>query len=131
MSFDPDRHQATLRTIAMPADANPNGDIFGGWLLSQMDLAGGSAATERARGRVVTVAMDAITFHEPVEVGDELSCYTQISRVGRTSITVDIEAWKRRPVSRQRIKVTEGVFTYVKIDRNRRPKPVPAQSDTG
>jgi acyl-CoA thioesterase YciA len=120
--------EVALRTIAMPADANPSGDIFGGWLLSQMDMAGGSAAVQRAGGRVVTVAMDAIVFHLPVEVGDELSCYATVRRVGRTSITVDVAAWKRHPAATERIKVTEGVFTYVKIDENRRPIPVPRDS---
>ena len=126
--LDPNQAEATLRTVAMPADANPEGDIFGGWLLSQMDLAGGSLAIERARGRVVTVAMDAIAFHEPVEVGDEVSCYARLVRVGRTSMTIAVEAWKRRlGRGEARIRVTEGVFTYVKIDANRRPQPVPPE----
>ncbi|MCA9247622.1 MAG: acyl-CoA thioesterase [Planctomycetales bacterium] len=118
-----------LRTIAMPADANPSGDIFGGWLLSQMDMAGGNAAMRRAGGRVVTVAIDAVNFHEPVEVGDELTCYAHVSHVGRTSMTIEIEAWKRRLDRQQRVKVTEAVFTYVKIDANRRPQPVPRGDD--
>ena len=118
-----------LRTIAMPADANPSGDIFGGWLLSQMDLAGGNAAMRRAKGRVVTVAIDAVNFHEPVEVGDELSCYAEVTSVGRTSITVEIEAWKRRLDRNERTRVTEAVFTYVKIDGERRPVPVPAEGE--
>lgn len=117
--------ELALRTTAMPKDANPNGDIFGGWLLSQMDMAGGNTAMRRAQGRVVTIAIDGMNFYEPVEVGDELSCYTQITRVGRSSMTIDIEAWKRRPASAAPIKVTQGVFTYVKIDEHRRPQPVP------
>ena len=125
LDIDPATEAATLRTIARPADANPSGDIFGGWLLSQMDLAGASAAIGRAQGRVVTVAIDAMTFHEPVEVGDELSCYTEIRRVGTTSITVEVESWKRHQESQQRRKVTEGVFVYVKIDADRKPVPVP------
>ncbi len=127
LEINPNQHEAALRTIAMPADANPNGDIFGGWLLSQMDLAGSIPAAQRAQGRVVTVAVDAMAFHQPVEVGDEVSCYADVSRVGRTSITVDVEAWKRKRHSPRRTKVTEGVFTYVKIDANRRPQPLPKQ----
>src|ERR1700709_711444 len=88
--------EPTLRAIAMPADANPHGDIFGGWLLAQMDLAGSTVATRRARGRVVTVAITAMTFHRPVFIGDEVTCYAAIEKVGRTSITVKIESWVRR-----------------------------------
>ena len=127
LDFDPNQHEAALRMIAMPADANPNGDIFGGWLLSQMDLGGATVAAQRAQGRVVTIAVDAMTFHEPVEVGDELSCYAEVRKVGRTSITVDVEAWKRRRHEQERTKVTEGRFTYVKIDEHRRPQPVPKE----
>jgi len=129
--MDPTTQEASLRTTAMPAHTNPHGDIFGGWLLSQMDLAGASAAILHARGRVVTVAIDAMTFHEPVEVGDEVSCYTRIAHIGRTSLTVDVQAWKRNPDSMHRIKVTEGVFTYVHIDQERRPKPLPEATGTG
>ncbi len=127
LDIDPNQHEAALRTMAMPADANPSGDIFGGWLLSQMDLAGSAPAALRAQGRVVTVAVDAMTFHEPVEVGDEVSCYAAVKKVGRTSITVEVEAWKRKKHERERIKVTEGTFTYVKIDEHRRPQPVPQE----
>ena len=127
LDFNPNQHEAALRMIAMPADANPNGDIFGGWLLSQMDLAGSAPAAQRAQGRVVTVAVDAMTFHEPVEIGDEVSCYAEVKKVGRTSITVEVEAWKRKKHERERIKVTEGTFTYVKIDEHRRPQPVPKE----
>ena len=127
IDIDPHQNEAMLRTIAMPADTNPSGDIFGGWLLSQMDLAGASAAVRRAKGRVVTVGMNAISFYEPVEVGDELSCYTQLLKVGRTSLTVEVEAWKRRQDRTDRIKVTEGVFSYVKIDDNRKPTPIPPE----
>ncbi len=123
-SSDEPTGDVMLRTMAMPADTNPNGDIFGGWLLSQMDLAGANAAKRRALGRVVTVAVDAMTFHEPVEVGDELTCYAMIQRVGCTSMTIDIQAWKRQPASTGLIKVTEGVFTYVRIDEHRHPLPV-------
>jgi acyl-CoA thioesterase YciA len=106
----------TVRTLAMPADTNPSGDIFGGWVMSQMDIAGGIAAYERARGRVVTVAVNAMTFIVPVKVGDVLCVYTTIENVGTTSITVDIEAWVRRQRISDRIKVTEGKFVYVALD---------------
>jgi acyl-CoA thioesterase YciA len=95
-----------VRVIAMPADANPNGDIFGGWLLSQMDLAGGSLAAQRARGRCATVAVDGMVFHEPVFVGDEVSCYGELVKTGRTSMTVRIEAWRRHLHSDEVRKVT-------------------------
>jgi len=130
IEIDPTLNEAMLRTIAMPADTNPAGDIFGGWLLSQMDLAGASAAVRRAKGRVVTVGMNAISFYEPVEVGDEVSCYTQLQRVGRTSLTIEVEAWKRRQDDRKRTKVTAGVFTYVKIGDDRKPVPVPPEESS-
>ena len=114
-----------IRVIAMPGDANPNGDIFGGWLLSQMDLAGGSLAVQRAQGRCATVAVDGMVFHEPVFVGDEVSCYGELVKTGRTSMTVRIEAWRRHPPSGVARKVTEAIFTYVAIGENRRPRPLP------
>jgi acyl-CoA thioesterase YciA len=114
-----------IRTIAMPADANAAGDIFGGWVLSQMDLAGGIAATRRAGGRCATVAVDAMAFHLPVFVGDDVSCYAEIVRVGRSSIAVKVETFATRYRSGETLKVTEGLFTYVAIDENRRPRPVP------
>lgn len=117
--------ELALRTLAMPADANPAGDIFGGWLLAQMDIAGGISAKQRARGRVATVAINSMTFHKPVHVGDVLCCYTYIERVGKTSITIRIQAWVvRQYFSEDRIKVTEGEFTFVAIDEDRRPRPV-------
>ena len=117
-----------LRTIAMPADTNPNGDIFGGWLLAQMDLAGGVAALRRAGGRVATVGIEAMTFHKPVYVGDEVSCFAHVIKVGRTSIRVRVETWVRRQRSAgEAIKVTEGVFTYVAIGEDRRPREVPPE----
>ena len=124
-SNKPPRAEPALRAIAMPADANPHGDIFGGWLLSQMDLAGGAAARRRAKGRTATVAITAMTFHRPVFIGDEVTCYAQIIKVGRTSITVKIETWVRRNLKGERIKVTEGTFTYVAIGPDRRPRIVP------
>jgi acyl-CoA thioesterase YciA len=114
-----------VRVIAMPADANPNGDIFGGWLLAQMDLAGGSLATQRARGRCATVAVDGMKFHEPVFVGDEVSFYGELIRTGRTSMTVRIEAWRRHLPSDETRKVTEAIFTYVAIGEDRRPRRLP------
>ena len=119
--------ELAIRAIAMPADANPHGDIFGGWLLSQMDLAGATAATRRARGRIVTVAIATMTFKQPVFVGDEVSCYARITRTGRTSIVVDVESWARRGIGGEHLKVTEGVFTYVAVDDNRRPRPLPTE----
>ncbi|MFA6019006.1 MAG: acyl-CoA thioesterase [Rhodospirillales bacterium] len=116
-----------MRAIAMPADTNPHGQIFGGWLMSQMDLAGGTCANRRARGTVSTVAVDSMTFHQPVFVGDQLTCYCDILRVGRTSIAVRVEAWVRRFNSDEVVKVTEGVYTYVAIDENRKPRPVPPE----
>ncbi|MGF1527660.1 MAG: acyl-CoA thioesterase [Candidatus Competibacterales bacterium] len=111
-----------LRTLAMPADTNPNGDIFGGWLLAQMDIAGGLAAKARARNRVATVAVEAMTFHRPVFVGDVVCCYADFKRVGRTSMTVGIQVWVlRQAIAQGRVKVTEGVFVYVSIDDQRRP----------
>jgi len=128
----PPRREPAIRAIAMPADANANGDIFGGWVLSQMDMAGGVVAAQRARGRVATVAITAMTFHQPVLVGDEVSCYGEVTKVGRTSIAVTIESWVRRGLSAERIKVTEGLFTFVAIGTDRRPRPVPRESaDSG
>lgn len=117
--------EPALRAIAMPADTNPQGDIFGGWLLSQMDLAGSTAAIRRAKGRVATVAVTSMTFRRPVLVGDEVSCYAEVIKVGNTSITVRIESWVRRGIGDGPIKVTEGIFTYVAIGADRRPKAVP------
>jgi len=109
----------------MPADANSNGDIFGGWMMAQMDLAGGVAAMQRARGRIVTVAVEAMTFHLPVMIGDLVSCYAEIARVGRTSLSVKIDAWVQRRISGEMERVTSGQFTYVAVDDKGRPRPVP------
>jgi acyl-CoA thioesterase YciA len=111
-----------IRTIAMPADANPSGDIFGGWLMAQMDLTAGNAAARRARGRCVTVAVDGMVFHHPVFVGDEVSLYAEIARVGRTSLTIRVEAWRRSPIEIAMQKVTEATFTFVAINENRKPR---------
>jgi acyl-CoA thioesterase YciA len=118
-----------IRAIAMPADANPSGDIFGGWLMSQMDLAGANAAGRRSRGRCVTVAVDGMVFLEPVFVGDEVSLYGKVIRVGRTSMTIRVEAWRRSRTSDTRKKVTEATFTYVAVDEDRKPRAVPPEAE--
>ena len=118
------RGDLTVRVAAKPADTNANGDIFGGWVLSQMDVAGGIAAAEHARGRVVTIAIDAMTFIRPVKVGDVLCVYTAVDQVGRTSIKIHVEAWARRSRTYDREKVTDATFTYVAIDENGKPRPV-------
>jgi acyl-CoA thioesterase YciA len=125
---NPPAREPAIRTLAMPADANPSGDIFGGWVLSQMDLAGGAVAAQRAGGRVATVAVTAMTFHRPVLVGDEVSCFGEVVRVGRTSIAVHVESWARRGFGNERIKVTEGLFTFVAIGPDRKPRLVPRET---
>ncbi len=111
------RGEMAIRTLAMPRDTNPSGDIFGGWLMSQMDVAGGITAGARAKGRVATVAVQGMVFHRPVHVGDVVCCYADIQEVGRTSITILIEAWVLRDrQAEDKFKVTEGVFTYVALD---------------
>ena len=116
-----------VRTIAMPADANPSGDIFGGWLMAQMDLAAGNAAARRARGRCVTAAVDGMVFHHPVFVGDEVSLYAELVGVGRTSMTIHVEAWRRSMIDTAKQKVTEATFTFVAINENRKPRLVPQE----
>ncbi|MCB2048478.1 MAG: acyl-CoA thioesterase [Novosphingobium sp.] len=108
----------------MPADANAEGDIFGGWLMSLMDMGAGLVAARKAGGRVATVAMDGMQFHLPVKVGDEVSVFGVLERVGRTSMTIAIEAWRRSRYSEERFKVTEARFTFVALDENGRPRPV-------
>ena len=122
----PRDREPAIRTIAMPADANASGDIFGGWMMSQMDMAGGVAAVARAKGRVVTVAVEAMTFHRPVLVGDLVSCYAEVVRVGRTSLSVRIDAWVERRIGGEAERVTSGTFTYVAVDAARKPRVVPA-----
>lgn len=117
-----------IRTVAMPADTNPAGDIFGGWLLAQMDMAAGNAAARRARGRCATVAIDAMEFLKPVFVGDEVSLYATLERVGRTSMRIKVEAWRRDRYGEAAELVTAGTFTFVAIDDQRRPRELPAQS---
>lgn len=122
------RGQLSLCTLAMPADTNANGDIFGGWLLSQMDIAGGIHASKAAKSRSVTVAIDAMTFRKPVYVGDVVSVYTDTIRTGRTSITVSVEAWVQRRQESASVLVTDGRFTYVAIDDQGQPHLIPPQT---
>ncbi len=123
-----DNKQTLLRTLAMPADSNPSGDIFGGWIMSQMDIAGASYARQISQSRVVTIAVEAMTFLLPVFIGDEVSCYCETEKIGRTSVAVKIETWVRRDrLTDESIKVTEAVYTYVAIDKDRNPIPLPIQ----
>ena len=119
------RGELTVRTIAMPADTNANGDIFGGWVMSRMDQAGGIAGVERTGGRVVTVAVEAMNFLRPVKVGDVLCVYTEVASIGRTSMRIHIEAWARRFMNRTREKVTDATFTFVAIDDDGKPRVIP------
>ncbi len=118
--------ELTIRTLAMPADANAAGDIFGGWVMAQMDLACGIRAAERARGRVVTAAVQEMAFALPVKIGDTLCVYTDISRVGRTSMTLKVETWAQRYLTHVMEKVTEATFVMVALDAEGKPTPVPA-----
>ena len=120
------RGELTIRTIAMPADSNPAGDIFGGWVLSQMDIAAGICASERAQCRTVTVALDSMHFIRPVKIGDILCVYTEIQAVGNTSIDIHVEAWVQRDRSRNTVKVTQANFKFVALGVDGRPRPVPA-----
>ena len=119
------RGDLALRISAMPADTNANGDIFGGWVMSRMDQAGGIAGVERARGRVVTVKVDTMTFIRPVKVGDVLCVYTEVESIGRTSMKIHIEAWAQRFQTITRDKVTDATFTFVAIDDNGKPRVIP------
>jgi acyl-CoA thioesterase YciA len=125
MTFD--HKDPILRVVPGPGDINANGHIFGGWVLSQMDIAGGIVAARRAQGRVVTVAVDAMTFHQPIKVGDIVSIYGRVIRVGRSSMAVKMETIVARRLDPTEIKVTEGVYTYVAIDENGKSRPVPAE----
>lgn len=121
------RREPALRTLAMPADANPNGDIFGGWVLAQMDLAGAVPAAHHAKGRIATVAVDAMRFHRPIFVGDLVSCYSRIVKIGTTSMSVHVETFAERRLDGSEVKVTEGTFVYVAIDEEGKPRPVAAE----
>ncbi len=121
--------EPTLRVAAMPSDANYTGDIFGGWLMGQVDIAGSIPAVQRARGRVVTVAVNSFIFKQPLFVGDIVSFYTQIIKVGRTSITVEVEVFvQRNPAQPECVKVTEATLTYVAVGEDRRPRSLPPVS---
>ncbi|MCV2881388.1 acyl-CoA thioesterase [Actibacterium sp. XHP0104] len=120
--------QPVIRTIAMPADTNAQGDIFGGWLMSQMDLAAGSVALRTSRGRAATIAVDAMQFHRPVKVGDEVTLYARLLSVGRTSMKVEVRAWRRLASDEVSEQVTSGIFTFVAIDEHGNPRPVQQQA---
>jgi acyl-CoA thioesterase YciA len=121
----PPNEQPAIRVTAMPADTNVNGDIFGGWIMSWMDLAAGNVAARRSQGRSATVAIDAVSFHHPVHVGDEVSVYARLLTVGRTSMKIAVEAWQRDRDSDRTALVTRATFTFVAIDGKGRPRPVP------
>ena len=126
----PDK-QPAIRVAAMPADINSAGTIFGGWIMSQVDIAGSIAALERARGRVVTIAVNSFEFHQPVFPGDLISCYSEVIKVGRTSITVKVEVYaQRNPGKLKTIKVTEAELTFVALDENRKPRNIPPKLDS-
>jgi acyl-CoA thioesterase YciA len=123
----PDKNP-TLRVVPMPADANQNGDIFGGWVMSQVDIAGSVPAARRARGRVTTVAVNSFLFKQPVLIGDLVSFYAEITHVGRTSVTVDVQVYaERNPGKMTCVKVTEASLTYVAVGPDRRPRPLPEE----
>ena len=119
------KHDPAIRTIAMPADTNPSGDIFGGWLMAQMDLAAGNTAARIDRGRSATIAVDGIHFLQPVHVGDEVTLFAELESVGRTSMKIKVEAWRRARDGDETEKVTEALFTFVALDQTGRPRPVP------
>ncbi|MFL6583234.1 MAG: acyl-CoA thioesterase [Chthoniobacterales bacterium] len=119
------RGELVIRTIAMPADTNPSGDIFGGWIMSQMDLGSGILALNQAKTRVVTVAMEGMSFLQPVRVGDRVACYAWVEKIGRTSMRIPVEVWVERYMTGEQVRVTEAVFIYVAIGKDGRPVPVP------
>ncbi len=121
----PPGSEPALRVFAMPKDANANGDVFGGWVMSQMDLAGAVPAVERAGGRIATVAVNAMRFHQPIAVGDLVTCYADIASTGTTSISVKVETWAKRRRTSTQVKVTEGTFVYVAIDENGAKRALP------
>mgnify|MGYP001217846606 FL=1 len=121
----PPGSEPALRIFAMPKDANANGDVFGGWVMSQMDLAGAVPAVDRAGGRIATVAVNAMRFHQPIAVGDLVTCYATIESVGKTSISVKVETWAKRRRTTDQVKVTEGTFVYVAINDNGAKRALP------
>lgn len=118
------RGELAIQTLAMPMDTNAHEDIFGGWLVSQMDLAAGILAKQHSRGRAATIAIDSMSFLKPVHVGDVVSCYVELQRVGRTSMIINVEVWKEVIDTGKKIKVTEGIFTFVAIDKQGLPRPL-------
>jgi len=120
----PPSESPTIRSVAMPADTNPSGDIFGGWVMSLMDLAAGSVAARTSGGRSATIAVDAMIFHRPIKVGDEVSLYASLLRLGRTSMTIHVDAWRRPRATEASEKVTEANFTFVALDDEGRPVPI-------
>lgn len=127
MTAETPKGELTMRVPAMPADANAAGDVFGGWVIAQMDLAAGIRGADRANGRVATVAVNALAFKKPVKIGDTLSIHTAIEKVGRTSLTILVEAWAQRHLTRESVKVTEGVFVMVALDAAGEPVAVPVE----
>lgn len=125
MSSDQPKGEPVIRTIAMPADTNPSGDIFGGWLMAQMDLAAGNLASRLARGRAATIAVEGMTFLKPVKVGDEVSLYADLLRTGRSSMRIQVQAWRRNRYVERSVKVTDATFTFVALDDEGRPRPLP------
>ena len=123
----PSSGEPAIRVVAMPADTNANGDIFGGWLVSMMDLAARTVASTHSRGRAATVAMDGMTFHRPVQIGDVVSVYAELMSVGRTSMKIDVTAWRRARAGLESEKVTHATMTFVAIDDDGRPRAVVAQ----
>ena len=123
-----EHRRATIRTIPQPSDLNVNGNIFGGWVLSQMDLAGADTASRRARGAVATVAIEGMKFHQPIELGDVISIYTDIEKVGRSSIVVKLEVFAERGVARDLYKVTEARYIFVAINEKGRPRPIDTEA---
>ncbi|MEP6698627.1 MAG: acyl-CoA thioesterase [Verrucomicrobiota bacterium] len=126
-SVDEPKGELVIRTIAMPADTNPNGDIFGGWLMAQMDLGSGILAAKTAKTRVVTVAMEGMSFLAPVQVGDTVACYAWVEKIGRSSMRIPVEVWVQRYMDGEQVRVTSGVFIYVAVDVDGKPIPVRTQ----
>ena len=126
---DQPQGELVIQTIAMPKDTNRNGDIFGGWLVSQMDLGSAILAAKVAKARVVTVAIEGMSFLHPVRVGDTVACYAWVEKIGRTSMTIPVDVWVTRYMTGEQLRVTHGVFTYVAVDGDGRP--IPVKSDRG
>jgi acyl-CoA thioesterase YciA len=121
---DQPKGELVIRTIAMPKDTNPNGDIFGGWVMSQMDLGSGILASKTAKTRVVTIAVEGMSFLHPVRVGDTVACYAWVEKIGRTSMIIPVEVWVQRYMQTEQTRVTRGVFTYVAVDNEGKSVPV-------